>query len=73
MTMPKPIILTFVGYYLPGYKAGGPICTLAKTVDSLGDEFQFKIVTTDRDSGDEKPYPGIRIDGWNSVGKADVL
>ena len=66
-------ILTFVGYYFPGYKAGGPIRTLANMVDRLGDEFQFKIITADRDFGDTKPYPGIRIDGWNSVGKADVF
>ncbi len=66
-------IFTFVGYYLPGYKAGGPIRTLANMVDRLGDEFEFKIVTADRDFGDTKPYPGIRIDGWNSVGKAEVF
>jgi hypothetical protein len=32
-------IMTFVGSYLPGYKAGGPIRTLANIVDRLGDEF----------------------------------
>jgi len=66
-------VLTLAFYYLPGYKAGGPIRTLANMVDRLGDEFQFKIITADRDFGDTKPYPGIRIDGWNSVGKADVF
>jgi len=68
----KMKILTFVGYYLPGYKAGGPIRTLANMVDKLGDEFQFKIVTADRDFDDTKPYRGIKLDGWNSLGKADV-
>ena len=62
-----------IGYYLPGYKAGGPIRTLANMVDKLGDEFQFKIITADRDSGDTEAYPGIKIDGWNRVGKADVF
>jgi len=66
-------ILTFVGYYLPGYKAGGPIRTLSNMVDRLGDEFQFKIITADRDFDDMKPYPGIKLDGWNRVGKADVF
>ncbi|MBL0701401.1 MAG: glycosyltransferase [Desulfosarcina sp.] len=66
-------ILTSVGYYLPGYKAGGPIRTLANMVDRLGAEFEFKIVTADRDFDDAKPYPGIKIDGWNRVGKADVF
>lgn len=71
--MPNLIILTFVGYYLPGYKAGGPVRTLANMVDRLGDEFQFKIVTADRDFEDTKPYPGIKIDDWNRVGKAEVF
>lgn len=66
-------ILISVSYYLPGYKAGGPIRTLANLVDRLGDEFQFKIITADRDFGDTKPYPGIKIGNWNRVGKAEVF
>jgi len=66
-------ILTSVGYYLPGYKAGGPIRTLVNMVDRLGDKFQFKIVTADRDFDDIKPYSGIKIDGWSRVNKADVF
>jgi len=66
-------IFTLVAYYLPGYKAGGPIQTLANMVDRLGDEFQFKIITADRDFGDTKAYPRIKVDGWNRVGNADVF
>lgn len=66
-------ILTFIGCYLPGYKAGGPIRTITNMVDRLGDEFQFRIITADHDLGDTKAYPGIKTDDWNSVGKADVF
>jgi glycosyltransferase involved in cell wall biosynthesis len=66
-------ILTFAGCYLPGYKAGGPIRTLANMVDHLCDEFKIKIITADRDFEDTKAYPGIKIDGWNRVGKAEVF
>ncbi|NOQ45986.1 MAG: glycosyltransferase [Desulfobulbaceae bacterium] len=66
-------ILTSVGYYLPGYKSGGPIRTIANLVDRLGDEFQFKIVTADRDSGDKKSYRNIKVADWNRVGKAMVF
>ena len=69
----KQSIFIFTGYYLPGYKAGGPIRTIANMVDRIGDEFEFKIVTLDRDYDDTKPYPGVRIEGWNRVGKADVF
>jgi glycosyltransferase involved in cell wall biosynthesis len=62
-----------IGSYLPGYKAGGPLRTLVNMVERLGDDFEFKIVALDRDLGDTKPYPGIKVDTWNKVGKADVF
>lgn len=69
----KMKILTFIDWYLPGYKAGGPIRTLANLVERIGDEFQFKIVTADRDFKDDIAYQGITVDGWNRVGKAEVF
>ncbi len=38
-----------------------------------GHEFEFKIVTADRDFDDTKSYPEIKLDGWNRVSKADVF
>lgn len=71
--MTNPVILTFVAHYLPGYKSGGPLRTIANMVDQLGDEFTFWIVTQDRDALDTSPYPGVVADQWNRVGKAEVL
>jgi glycosyltransferase involved in cell wall biosynthesis len=70
----KPVILVFLHFYLPGYKSGGPIRTIANLVEALGDEFDFRIVTSDRDATDTEPYPGLPPAGeWARVGKADVL
>ncbi|MHB9149547.1 MAG: glycosyltransferase family 4 protein [Thermoleophilia bacterium] len=69
----RPKILTFVGYYLPGYKSGGPVRTVANMVDHLGDELDFRIVTADRDALDTESYPDVDIDEWNTVGKAQVF
>lgn len=71
--MTRPTILTFVGYYLPGYKAGGPIRTIANMVDRLSGDFRFRIVTGDRDLGDDRPFEGIELNRWTRVGEADVL
>ena len=71
--MSDQIILTTSDYYLPGYKAGGPLRTLANMVNKLGDEFQFKIITADRDIYDTGPYSGIRINDWNKIGKEEVF
>ena len=62
-----------IRFYLPGDKSGGPVRTIANIVEQLGDEFDFKIITSDRDSLDEKAYPNIDIDAWNQVGKAEVF
>jgi glycosyltransferase involved in cell wall biosynthesis len=68
----RPIILTLTRYYLPGHKSGGPVRSIANMADHVGDEFDFRIVTSDRDRLDEAPYTGMAIDSWNTVGKAQV-
>jgi glycosyltransferase involved in cell wall biosynthesis len=69
----KPVILSFVGNYLPGYKAGGILRITINTVDHLCDVFDFKIVTRDRDLGDDVPYPDIQTNEWQQVGNAMVF
>src|SRR3990172_4392916 len=68
----KGTVLVLLRNYLPGYKSGGPVRPLANMVEQLGDEFRFRIITSDRDALDEGPYPAVLVDGWNRVGKADV-
>lgn len=66
-------VLAFVGTYIPGYKGGGPIRSIANLAAALGDEIDFEIITGDRDLGDRKPYEGIQHDTWMQVGKAKVM
>lgn len=68
----RPLILSFNRTYLPGYKGGGPVRTLANMVEQLGDRFEFRIVTQDRDAGSDAAYPGIAPDAWTPVGKGAV-
>lgn len=70
---PRPIVLVFNKCYLPGYLAGGPIKTIENIVDRLGDDFDFRIVTLDRDSGSNVAYEGITYGEWHVVGKAKVM
>lgn len=63
-------ILTLVDYYLPGFKGGGPIRTLANMVDWLGDEFAFIILTRDHDLGDDLPYKASGT--WQDIAGAQV-
>ena len=74
MNNSRPAVLTFLRYYLPGEKSGGPVRTLANMVEALGEKVDFHIVTADRDVGDDAPYPQLAADGnWREVGRARVL
>ena len=71
--MSRPVILAFARYYLPGYKAGGPIRSIGNLVAQLGDEFDFHVVASDRDLGDAAPYANVTMDVWSPVEKATVM
>jgi glycosyltransferase involved in cell wall biosynthesis len=69
----RPRILLIADWYLPGYKAGGIITALANLVDGVGDEFDLRVVTRDRDLTDSEPYAGVVAGEWQAIGKARVL
>lgn len=60
----KPKVLVFIDWYLPGYKAGGPVRSLANLVDHLRDRIDLHIVTTDTDYTESVPYTGVVPDRW---------
>lgn len=68
----RPVVLVFLGNYLPGFKAGGILTCVVNLVNHLHREFEFLIVTRDRDLGDVMPYPNIKIHQWQAVGNARV-
>ena len=66
-------ILVFTGYYLPGYKGGGPIKTIKNLFDLAGKDLNFKLITGDRDLGDTSPYNTVTYGEWNEVGNASIF
>ncbi|XOB91177.1 glycosyltransferase family 4 protein [Pseudomonadota bacterium 24LQ007] len=66
-------VLTFAGVFLPGYKGGGPIKTIKNLFEQAGKDISFKLVTSDRDLGDAKPYTSVACGEWNQVGNASVF
>lgn len=71
--------MIIMGRYLPGYKDGGPVRSIKNLTDRLGDEYDFHILTADRDHGDTQSYAimypelKLQIRDWNVVGKAKVF
>ncbi len=56
-------IAVLCDWYLPGYKAGGPIQSVANLVDRL--DHEFHVITSDRDLGESEAYPTITPNEWN--------
>ncbi|WP_423680130.1 glycosyltransferase [Undibacterium sp. WLHG33] len=67
MSKEKKTILILAKYYLPGYKAGGPIRTIANFVAKLGGEFNLKLLCLDRDLGDTSRYLEVKNSTWTQV------
>lgn len=69
----KKHILIFVDWYLPGYKAGGPIRSVSNMVQKLSDEFEFSIVTANTDFGETEGYKDIKADEWLETDGAKII
>ncbi|MFN5829653.1 MAG: glycosyl transferase, partial [Bacteroidota bacterium] len=63
----KKTILIFIDWYLPGFKAGGPIQSCANLVSHLKGDFNFKIITRDTDYCETTPYPSVKSNAWNII------
>lgn len=62
--MKKSKILIFIDWFLPAYKAGGPIQSIANFVNHFGAEFDISIVTSNKDLGDSEPFENIVFNTW---------
>lgn len=64
--MSKTRILVFIDWFLPGFKAGGPVRSMANMVEHLEQEFEFFIVTRNTEYLETKPYTSVTSNQWNS-------
>lgn len=73
MALKKINVLGFVGYYIPGYKGGGPIKTVKNLLEQTSDTVCYQVVTRDRDLGDNKCYRNVNVGAWNKVNNSNVF
>ena len=69
----KNVILILTDWYLPGYKAGGPIRSLANLVTTLENTFDINIITSDSDLNSSQPYESIEPDKWLNICKSKII
>ena len=64
IVLKKKKILIFIDWFLPGYKAGGPVRSMANMVEYLTDKYDFFIVTRNTDYLETEPYKNIESNCW---------
>ncbi len=58
--------------FLPGFRAGGPIRSATRIVDTVSRNIDLSLVTSDRDLGDTEPYPDLS-GRWVQRGRSRVF
>lgn len=67
------IVLVVISYFEPGFKAGGPIKSILNLINNLSNEINFKVITSDRDLGDNKPFHNVKVKTWVRKTKYNIL
>ncbi len=60
----KKKILVFIDWYVPGFKAGGPIQSVYNIVGALKENYHFYILTSAYDLGETEAYKEIELNQW---------
>ena len=68
----KKKILILNGWFLPGFKGGGPVQSCNNIIQKLHNNFDFYFICGDRDLKDKKPYDNIKINDWNNKYNANI-
>jgi glycosyltransferase involved in cell wall biosynthesis len=60
----RKIVLVFIDWFDPGYKAGGPIRSAVNFAKHMQHDCDVYVFTGDRDLGATAPYEGVQVNKW---------
>ena len=69
----RPRVFVVLEYFVPGFKAGGPLRSIWNLTVALREQFDFYVYTRDRDEGDDEPFADVLRDSWQDIGNAKVF
>lgn len=72
MTTDPLKVLCVVDYYLPGFKGGGPLRTIANMRPMLAGEVELAVFTRDRDLVADTPYDDVPADCWTQTASGPI-
>jgi glycosyltransferase involved in cell wall biosynthesis len=64
LSFSKTSLLLLTDWFTPGYRAGGPIQSCHNFVLGMQHVYPIQVLTTNKDLGDEAPYPHIPTQVW---------
>ena len=70
--MTRPRVLVVADYYLPGFRAGGPVRAISNTIRRLSSDADFSVVTRDHDA-DGSRYRDVEAGRWTDGAAGRVL
>lgn len=65
-------VLVLTSYYLPCIKGGGPTQSIKNLSDNLSNEYDFFVLTSDRDLGDIQAFRDVETEKWIQLEAAKV-
>ncbi len=69
----KPVILIFIDWFSPGYKAGGPIASCINFIHLMKNDYALYVFTGDTDLGEAQPYKNITAGKWINAADHDCM
>ncbi|MFL2579342.1 MAG: glycosyltransferase [Parvicellaceae bacterium] len=66
-------ILIFIDWYIPAYKAGGPIISVKNIIDHLSTQFDFYIITSNLDIDKKKVTDDSDLNKWISRKNYEII
>jgi glycosyltransferase involved in cell wall biosynthesis len=69
----KKVVLVFIDWYVPAYKAGGPIRSVYNIVKKFGEDADFFVVSSIFDLRETQPLNGIQENSWLRLDNSKVI
>jgi len=69
----KPVLLIFIDWFSPGYKAGGPIASCLNFIHLMKKDYSLYVFTSDTDLGETEPYKNIIAGKWIEAESNDFM
>lgn len=63
----KKRLVILTDWFIPGFRAGGPIRSCHNLAGLLKDHYEVKVVTTNLDLGESEPYQNIEPNTWTEI------